>query len=202
MPRKKTTAEFIIDSITKYRDRYDYSNVVYLGNKVKVDIVCKEHGLFKQTPNDHLGGHGCRKCSEEYQLNYNLKEAYSNKNKDFILDLYVLEINRNNDIFIKVGISKQINRRVINIETKSKGKVKILLKLETTLQEATLLEDKILLNLKNKYRKFYNKEFTGYTECLKIEAKYLILEQIKNFLCKENHRSDLVGKILDWEYEK
>lgn len=43
-------------------DRYDYSKVNYVGSLHKVDIVCKEHGVFPQRPTDHLGGKGCPTC--------------------------------------------------------------------------------------------------------------------------------------------
>jgi hypothetical protein len=29
---------------------------------IKVKIICKEHGIFEQTPHDHLTAHGCKKC--------------------------------------------------------------------------------------------------------------------------------------------
>lgn len=43
-------------------DTYDYIKVIYVGSAQKVEIVCKEHGSFFQTPNDHLKGIGCPKC--------------------------------------------------------------------------------------------------------------------------------------------
>jgi len=201
MHSRKTNSEFIEYSINIHGDKYDYSLVDYKNNKTKVSIICKEHGVFKQTPNDHIGKHGCRKCSEVNQLNYNLKEAYSEKNKDFPLDLYVVKIDRKIDSFLKVGISKDYVQRLKNIKVKAKGSVTLIYKVPLTLQEATLLEDKLLLDLKSKYKKQFSEKFTGYTECLKIEAEELIILGIKEFL-KENHRSGLVGEILDYVYGK
>lgn len=43
-------------------DKYDYSLVEYKNSKIKVNIICKEHGIFQQTPNKHLLGQGCKKC--------------------------------------------------------------------------------------------------------------------------------------------
>ncbi len=40
----------------------DYSKVVYIGNSVKVMIICPVHGIFEQTPNHHLCGQGCIEC--------------------------------------------------------------------------------------------------------------------------------------------
>ena len=43
---------------------YDYSKVVYTTSKVKVDIICKIHGVFTQTPSNHKRGVGCPKCNK------------------------------------------------------------------------------------------------------------------------------------------
>lgn len=45
-------------------DTYDYIKVIYVGSAQKVEIVCKEHGSFFQTPNDHLKGIGCQKYKD------------------------------------------------------------------------------------------------------------------------------------------
>ena len=44
-------------------DKYDYSLVEYKSVKDKVKIICKEHGVFEQSPNKHLKGQCCFKCS-------------------------------------------------------------------------------------------------------------------------------------------
>jgi Zn finger protein HypA/HybF involved in hydrogenase expression len=43
-------------------DKYNYDNVEYINNRTKVEIKCPKHGIFKQTPHDHLMGSGCSKC--------------------------------------------------------------------------------------------------------------------------------------------
>ena len=58
-----TTEEFIEKSKLVHGDLYDYSNVVYNRSNEKVNIICKEHGMFEQTPHSHLNSHGCPKCS-------------------------------------------------------------------------------------------------------------------------------------------
>ena len=35
-------------------EKYDYSKVHYVGNHVKVIIICPTHGEFQQVPADHL----------------------------------------------------------------------------------------------------------------------------------------------------
>lgn len=54
--------EFVKKAKLVHGDRYNYDNVNYTNNKVKVCIVCPEHGEFRQTPSDHLKGRGCPIC--------------------------------------------------------------------------------------------------------------------------------------------
>lgn len=58
-----TTEDFIERARKVHKDTYDYSLVTYTNTSSKVSILCKEHGVFHQIPNDHLQNHGCPKCS-------------------------------------------------------------------------------------------------------------------------------------------
>lgn len=60
--------DFIRHSKIKHADTYDYSLVNYVHTHHKVDIVCKQHGVFQQTPANHLQGQGCPKCAHSYPL--------------------------------------------------------------------------------------------------------------------------------------
>ena len=66
---KSTTEDFISKSNIVHHNRYDYSLVVYNGNKYKVDILCEVHGVFRQSPSNHLKGIGCSKCSGKHKPN-------------------------------------------------------------------------------------------------------------------------------------
>ena len=59
---KSNTEEFIRKAVKIYGDKYDYSKVEYEGNKVKVCVICKKHGEWWVTPNNHLRNHGCPGC--------------------------------------------------------------------------------------------------------------------------------------------
>ncbi len=61
----KASAEFRSKAMKVHSGKYDYSDVVYLGNKKKVVIKCSKHGAFNQSPNSHLKGRGCPACSRE-----------------------------------------------------------------------------------------------------------------------------------------
>ena len=45
-----------------HNQRYDYSLVKYKGTHTKVEILCKEHGSFWQSPTSHKTGQGCPAC--------------------------------------------------------------------------------------------------------------------------------------------
>ena len=69
MRKRKTTEEFIEQAKAIHGDKYDYSKLEYKGCKVKVCIICPEHGEFWQTPDNHVNNkQGCPKCSNNVQL--------------------------------------------------------------------------------------------------------------------------------------
>lgn len=71
--------EFIEKARKVHGDKYNYNEVVYLGNKSKVQIICPIHGIFTQTPNGHLDGCGCPTCGKE-----NSRKLNSSNTKEFI----------------------------------------------------------------------------------------------------------------------
>jgi hypothetical protein len=61
--KRTTTSQFIAKAKSIHGDKYDYSKVKYEKSSIKVCITCPKHGEFWQTPNSHLSGKGCLKCS-------------------------------------------------------------------------------------------------------------------------------------------
>lgn len=45
-----------------FNSDYDYSNVEYITNKIKVEVICKKHGPFMSMPYNILAGKGCPLC--------------------------------------------------------------------------------------------------------------------------------------------
>jgi ribosomal protein L36 len=115
MCKKLTTNEWIERAIEVHNNKYDYSKVDYKKAIIKVIIICKKHGEFKQQANLHLNGAGCYKCSGKYQpttkewienaikvrgnkYNYSKVEYTSSKNKVIIIcnehgEFYILPLN-------------------------------------------------------------------------------------------------------------
>jgi hypothetical protein len=69
--RQKRTPP-IKEVISKFKkihgDKYNYNKVDYVTCMIKVTITCPIHGDFKQRPNDHLSGYGCKKCGNDSNI--------------------------------------------------------------------------------------------------------------------------------------
>ncbi len=61
--------EFIEKSNKIHNNQYNYSKVNYIDSTTKVIIICKIHGEFLQSPNDHLNKCGCQICGREKSNN-------------------------------------------------------------------------------------------------------------------------------------
>lgn len=63
--RQLSTLSYFIERAQKiHGEKYDYSLVDYKKGTMKVQIKCKQHGIFEQIPDSHLQGRGCPSCSE------------------------------------------------------------------------------------------------------------------------------------------
>jgi len=71
---RKTNEEFIKQAMMVHSDRFDYSLVDYKSNKTNINIICKIHGVFEQTPKSHLKGSGCVKCNSSRGSRYQKEE--------------------------------------------------------------------------------------------------------------------------------
>ena len=69
--RKSNNINFIEKANKIHNNKYDYSKVDYTKASKKVCIICPTHGEFWQTPNKHLSGRGCSKCSGKYKMDTN-----------------------------------------------------------------------------------------------------------------------------------
>lgn len=65
---------------THTNKNYDYSRVVYINSKTKVEIGCPVHGYFLQQPDHHILGRGCPKC--RYTT---LKEKFIKPSDEFFM---------------------------------------------------------------------------------------------------------------------
>ena len=87
--RKKTTEQFIEESILKHGKKYDYSKVKYVNSNTKVSIICPVHGEFEQVASQHTSGKGCNDCGYEEAGKKRLKGI-----DDFITEANEIHNNR------------------------------------------------------------------------------------------------------------
>lgn len=99
--KKLTTEKFISNMKLIHGDKYDYSLVDYISNKIKVKIICPIHGVFKQEPKHHTSGHGCMLCSND-----------RNRINDIIAKFKKIHKNKYNYSLVKYT-TKQTNVKII-----------------------------------------------------------------------------------------
>jgi len=67
---EKLDNKIVVNQFKKtHGNKYDYSLIDYKNSATKVKIICPEHGVFQQTPNNHKSGKGCKKCAGLEKLN-------------------------------------------------------------------------------------------------------------------------------------
>ncbi len=105
--KNKTTDEIVTEFKLIHGNKYDYSEVEYKHNKLKVKIKCLLHGVFSQKPYSHLSGQACPKCREskgekiirvfldEHKINYESQKKFSDcKNfRPLPFDFYLPDYN-------------------------------------------------------------------------------------------------------------
>lgn len=88
-----TKEDFIERARRIHSDKYDYSKVDYINNRTPITIICPKHGEFKQTPDCHLQGQGCKKCYYEKLANSKLltTEEFIRRAKKIHGDRYIYD---------------------------------------------------------------------------------------------------------------
>ncbi len=64
--KKQQKIQIMIDEFNIiHHSKYDYMQMDYTNHKTKINIGCKIHGVFAQTPSSHKQGAGCPDCKNE-----------------------------------------------------------------------------------------------------------------------------------------
>lgn len=61
--QEKHFRDFLKNAELVHKGKYEYTRVQYQNRYTHVEIICKIHGVFKQSPNGHLNGQGCPDCA-------------------------------------------------------------------------------------------------------------------------------------------
>lgn len=62
--KEKCKKDFEMKSNIVHNNIYDYTKSDYINVATKISVICKEHGEFNVTPNNHLRGKGCPECGK------------------------------------------------------------------------------------------------------------------------------------------
>lgn len=165
--RKYDQDSFIDKSKQVHGDTYDYSVTEFVSVNKSVDIMCPIHGVFRQCARSHMRGQGCPVCADKYKGRY-FNIGHVERNKDKLIkdigNLYVLRIQSDENIFFKIGVSKNVSARVNTLRLSSGLKIDIVHEREMNRFFSYLLEFYIHDLLKDKFF-FSGHKFDGYTEC-------------------------------------
>lgn len=172
-----TNEEFKDKAVKVHGNTFDYSLVDYESSHKNVKIICKTHGVFEQSPNNHLNGSKCNKCTSEYKVGSLKWWCDVCKERDGIF--YILRCFNDNEDFIKIGLT------CTSIKERYSRKRLMPYEYDTLLYITTLnLKSVYCLEafLKKKYKeKLYSPKlpFGGSkTECLKITTYENILQDV------------------------
>ena len=137
--QKTTIIDFINKGNIIHKEKYDYTLVNYINARVNIEIICPEHGIFKQVPQHHLKGIGCPKCgsiktsdkqrSNNHDFIIKAKKLHLNK-YDYSLVDYITNHTKIKIICLKHGIFEQrpndhLNEYGCPLCSESKGETKI-----------------------------------------------------------------------------
>lgn len=82
--RTSNTKKFIQKAESVHGDKYDYSKVEYKNARTKVKILCKKHGYFHQSPDNHVSKKsGCPICRSS-KGEIKIRKILTDRNISFI----------------------------------------------------------------------------------------------------------------------
>lgn len=170
--RRLSNKQFIEKAKLVHVNRYNYSLVDYKTSHVKVTIICKQHGTFKQSPASHLQNHGCPKCDlnnkkvnpKGWSISDWGKASLKSKNFDSF-KVYVIKCYNDNEIFYKIGRTFTTVKRRFHGKTGMPYKYNIINEfIFNTAEQAFDMETKLKhINKDNFYTPLI--EFNGKYEC-------------------------------------
>lgn len=159
--QSKSLINFISQANVIHDNKYKYFNTIYINDSTKLNITCLKHGDFLQTPNKHLQGRGCKKCSRD---NNNFKKS-DWVSKNGMATFYILKCWNENEEFYKYGICTGEIENRFNSKTKMPYNYKIENKIQNFNRE--LIWEMEEIYKKNDQLIHYKPEikFKGSSEC-------------------------------------
>lgn len=159
--KKLTTKEFIKKAQKIHGYKYDYSKSEYENTATKIVIICRQHGEFRQKPNNHVEQkHGCPECSKTRGWT---KEGFADLSPHAYL--YLIQCFNSEESFLKVGIT---TKESLSGRFRSKAEMpyeyEVIHKIRGCSGLIFDLEKQIHKELA-RYRYIPNLKFKGWNEC-------------------------------------
>ena len=126
-------------------DTYNYSKVDYKSAKSKVTIICKIHGEFEQTANNHIYGNGCFICNVGWGKQKIINFINNIRNED-VLNMDPVELNM---LIAQGKLPKEFEELVFTLEGTKENSLKTL-KENLGIGDRHELSDSELENLSDK----------------------------------------------------
>lgn len=169
--------KFLKRSIEKHGYFYDYSKVKSLWNGTKdtYEIVCPEHGVFRQQAYSHTKGRGCSKCNGDGWSRSSYIDM-ANKKNNGLIKLYLINLYDEYESFYKIGLTiKSLKERVSGIGGYSFNEI-----YSFDLPAALAYDlERLLINEFSESSYLPNREFGGRTECFSFVNKNEFVKLVK-----------------------
>lgn len=177
---RMTLDEFVNKANIVHNNMYNYSKVIYIRNSKHIIIICKIHGEFIQTPQNHLAGNNCPKCKNIKYSNISIGWLH------FMSTYYNIEIEHklnkgehkiNNTSYSVDGFSKENNcvwefyGDYWHGNPKKYDLTKINITLNKTFKELfdnTMLRKQKIINLGYNYKEIWESDWINAIKSIKI----------------------------------
>ena len=98
---KLSTKQFVKRAAQIHNNKFDYSITTYIASHAKVKILCNDHGVFEQNPNNHLSGQGCPECA--HTIRQDKMRTVSESETKWLNSLKVPNKRQNRQVVIKIN---------------------------------------------------------------------------------------------------
>lgn len=155
-------------------ERYDYTKFEYTNYNKASTIICDIHGPFSQRADQHIGGAGCPTCAKLSGYGVLTREQ---RLKIPNVWLYHIELKSDEELFHKLGCTKNPKTRFPNIESSGYTITKFAAKRYPNAEIAYSKERKLLTHIQHHRGLKYEPKikFGGWQECFTpIYTKFLM----------------------------
>lgn len=171
-----TQDDYLRKSKEVHGERYTYEKTSYKSAREYVTITCKKHGDFQCLAYIHLQGCGCQICGVE-------KGGFSRSDYRDVCpngsNVYIIRMQLEQDVFLKVGISKDVDYRISRLKGEGLTNVELLHKEYFKNSSDAWDVEKIL------HKEFYEYSYTpkikfgGSTECFDLSIKDEVIKVLQ-----------------------